>query len=59
MKLKELYHVAVPTAFDENEALNIQATLAHIHYLKEKWVNSVLVCGSTGEQHSLTLAEKL
>lgn len=59
MKLKELYHVAVPTAFDENEALNIQATLAHIHYLKEKGVNSVLVCGSTGEQHSLTLAEKL
>ncbi|MHC5229292.1 dihydrodipicolinate synthase family protein [Enterococcus sp. LJL99] len=56
--LKNLYHVAVPTAFYENEELNVNATLDHIVYLQNSGLNSVLVCGSTGEQHSLTLEEK-
>lgn len=58
MSLTNNYHVAVPTAFHENEDLNIEATLEHIRYLKKSGVNSVLVCGSTGEQHSLNLREK-
>ncbi|WP_199880536.1 dihydrodipicolinate synthase family protein [Bacillus massiliglaciei] len=57
--LKEDFHVAVPTAFFEDESLNIQGTVQHIKNLYRQGVRSVLVCGSTGEQHSLTLNEKL
>lgn len=57
--LKEDYHVAVPTAFSDNEELDIKHTLEHISKLAGQGVRSVLVCGSTGEQHSLTLEEKL
>lgn len=53
------YHIAVPTAFYNDETLNIQDTLGHILYLQDVGVRSVLVCGSTGEQHSLTLQEKI
>ncbi|MGX7264499.1 dihydrodipicolinate synthase family protein [Enterococcus crotali] len=53
------YHIAVPTAFYNDETLNIQDTLGHILYLQGVGVRSVLVCGSTGEQHSLTLQEKI
>ncbi|WP_421084640.1 dihydrodipicolinate synthase family protein [Rothia nasimurium] len=57
--LKEAFHVAVPTAFAADEALDTAATLKHIGWLISKDINSVMVCGSTGEQHSLSPAEKL
>ncbi len=57
--LKNNYHIAVPTAFFPDEELNTEATIDHMLYLQTQGVRSVLVCGSTGEQHSLTLAEKL
>jgi len=57
--LKEKVHIAVPTAFHEDESLNIKGTIAHIQSLYRKGIRSVLVCGSTGEQHSLTLTEKM
>lgn len=57
--LKSPYHIAVPTAFHEDEELNVKATLDHIVYLQTIGIPSVLVCGSTGEQHSLTLEEKI
>lgn len=53
------FHIAVPTAFYENEDLNTETTLQHIRNLYDQGVKSVLVCGTTGEQHSLSLAEKL
>jgi 4-hydroxy-tetrahydrodipicolinate synthase len=53
------YHIAVPTAFYDNEDLNMEATLQHIRNLYDQGVKSVLVCGTTGEQHSLSLTEKL
>ena len=53
------YHIAVPTAFYDNEDLNTDATLQHVMHLYKQGVKSVLVCGTTGEQHSLSLAEKL
>ena len=59
MVLNEDFQVAVPTAFYEDETLNLKATLQHIDYLATQGVQSVLVGGSTGEQHSLTLLEKL
>lgn len=57
--LKESFHIAVPTAFIKDESLNIQGTIDHIKYLYSKGIKSVLVGGSTGEQHSLNLKEKL
>lgn len=57
--LKSLYHVAILTDFHDAEELNVKATLDHIVYLQNIGIRSVLVYGSTGEQHSLTLEEKI
>ncbi|WP_068672666.1 dihydrodipicolinate synthase family protein [Oceanobacillus sp. Castelsardo] len=57
--LNEKIHVAVPTAFYEDESLNIQGTISHIKDLYKQGVKSVLVSGTTGEQHSLNLHEKM
>lgn len=57
--LKEKMHVAVPTAFDEDESLNIGKTIKHIKSLYSRGIHSVLISGTTGEQHSLSLEEKL
>ncbi|MBS4172827.1 dihydrodipicolinate synthase family protein [Bacillus sp. FJAT-49736] len=57
--LNETFHIAVPTAFLEDESINIQGTIDHIWDLYKQGVKSVLVCGSTGEQHSLNLKEKI
>ncbi len=57
--LKEKFHIAVPTAFNEDESLNVNLTLAHIEKLYKNSIKSVMVCGSTGEQHSLSLNEKI
>lgn len=58
-ELKHNYHIAVPTAFDEKEEVNSSATIEHILYLQEQGIHSVLMCGTTGEQHSMTLQEKM
>ncbi|RFU64101.1 dihydrodipicolinate synthase family protein [Peribacillus glennii] len=57
--LKETVHIAVPTAFFNDESLNIQGTISHIRELYKQGVKSVLVSGSIGEQHSLYLREKI
>lgn len=57
--LKEKIHVAVPTAFDREEKLNIDKTIGHMKELYSKGVKSVLVAGTTGEQHSLNVDEKM
>jgi 4-hydroxy-tetrahydrodipicolinate synthase len=56
--LKEKVHIAVPTAFFEDESLNVQGTIDHIKNLHSQGIKSVLVSGTTGEQHSLSLEEK-
>ena len=53
------FNVAIPTAFDPDESLNTGNTLKIMETLYERGVRSILVCGSTGEQHSLALDEKL
>ncbi|AOA61086.1 hypothetical protein PP7435_CHR1-0485 [Komagataella phaffii CBS 7435] len=57
--VKEDFHIAVPTAFHADESLNIEETLKHIDRLYQKGVRSVMICGSTGEQHSLSTSEKI
>lgn len=57
--LTQTFHIAVPTAFYEDESLNVQGTISHIKKLYNEGVKSILVSGTTGEQHSMTLQEKL
>ncbi|GIN72931.1 4-hydroxy-tetrahydrodipicolinate synthase [Bacillus sp. J14TS2] len=57
--LTENVHISVPTAFFEDESLNVEGTIRHISNLYKQGVKSVLVSGTTGEQHSLTLQEKI
>ncbi|MFS0788870.1 dihydrodipicolinate synthase family protein [Shouchella sp. 1P09AA] len=57
--LSEKVHIAVPTAFFEDESINVQGTITHIKDLYKQGVKSVLVSGTTGEQHSLNLQEKI
>ena len=57
--LNEAIHVAVPTAFDKDENLDTIATIKHIQHLAEAGVRSVLLAGSTGEQHSMSTDEKI
>lgn len=57
--LTHTLHVAVPTAFSATEQLDQQATINHILHLQEQGIRSFLICGSTGEQHSLTVPEKI
>lgn len=53
------YNIALPTVFNQDESINIDATInlikLHISYNTPE----LLICGSTGEQHSLKLSEKL
>lgn len=53
------FHVAVPTSFNTDETLNCELTIQHAMNLYNKGVRTVLICGSTGEQHSLTINEKI
>lgn len=53
------FNVAIPTVFNSDESLNPVATLDIISYLYQQGVDSIVVCGSTGEQHSLSLQEKI
>ncbi|SDK95739.1 dihydrodipicolinate synthase family protein [Lacicoccus qingdaonensis] len=57
--LKEKMHVAVTTAFNEDESLDTVKTVQHIKRLYSKGVKSVLISGTTGEQHSMSLEEKI
>jgi 4-hydroxy-tetrahydrodipicolinate synthase len=42
------FHIAVPTAFYDNEDLNTDATIQHVLNLYSQGVRSVLICGTTG-----------
>ncbi|WP_020008006.1 dihydrodipicolinate synthase family protein [Salinicoccus albus] len=57
--LKSEMHVAVPTAFYEDESLDTSATISHVKQLYKDGVKSVLISGTTGEQHSMRLEEKI
>lgn len=57
--LKEQVHIAVPTAFFEDESLDLEGTINHIRNLYGEGIKSVLVSGTTGEQHSLSSKEKM
>ncbi len=52
--------VAAPyTPFDANGNLNVSIIPSYADMLLESGVSGVFVCGSTGEAHSLTVAERI
>lgn len=53
------YHIAMPTAFNADESLNAVNTIKYMCYLKAQGVESAMVSGTTGEQHSMTADEKI
>lgn len=53
------YHIAIPTAFNADESLNAVNTIKYMCYLKAQGVESAMVSGTTGEQHSMTADEKI
>ena len=53
------FHIAIPTAFDRDESLNTHLTAQYIEHLYSLGIDTVMVCGSTGEQHSMSLNEKI
>src|SRR5271170_4574767 len=50
---------ATHTPFDADGQLNLAAVAKQAEHLHRAGVNAVFICGSTGESHSLTVAERL
>ncbi|WP_085507080.1 dihydrodipicolinate synthase family protein [Thalassobacillus devorans] len=53
------FNVAIPTPFLDDEQLNVEGFRSIITYLKENGVDSVVISGTTGEQHSMSLEERM
>ena len=52
-------NVAIPTPFREDESLNVDGFAPIVEYQKQNGITSLLVSGSTGEQHSMSIEERL
>ncbi|RDY85386.1 dihydrodipicolinate synthase family protein [Bacillus amyloliquefaciens] len=52
-------NVAIPTPFHEDESLCLEGFDPVVERLKNRGINSLLICGTTGEQHSLSIDERL
>ena len=48
-----------PYAFHEDERLYSAGFDPNVEHLKNSGIHSVLICGTTGEQHSLSMDERL
>lgn len=55
----EKLNIATPTPFFADETIHFEVFPEIIHHLYDKGIRSFLVSGSTGEQHSLTIDEKI
>jgi 4-hydroxy-tetrahydrodipicolinate synthase len=51
--------VAIVTPFDEKGAVDFDALQAHASWMVDEGVSGVVVCGTTGESATLTVAEKI
>ncbi|MEA1024817.1 dihydrodipicolinate synthase family protein [Bacillus subtilis] len=52
-------NVAIPTPFNEDESLFLEGFDTIVDHLKNNGINSLLICGTTGEQHSLSIDERI
>ncbi|WP_336183241.1 dihydrodipicolinate synthase family protein [Bacillus sp. 205(2023)] len=53
------FNVAIPTPFYENESLFLEGFDPIVEYLRNNGIDSLLICGTTGEQHSLSINERI
>ncbi|WP_028782206.1 dihydrodipicolinate synthase family protein [Thalassobacillus devorans] len=53
------FNVAIPTPFSKGEQLNVGGFRPIITHLKENGVESVVISGTTGEQHSMSIEERM
>lgn len=53
------FHIAIPTPFRDDESLYLEGFEPIVNYLKENGIDSLFISGSTGEQHSLSIEERL
>ncbi|ASS62147.1 4-hydroxy-tetrahydrodipicolinate synthase [Bacillus velezensis] len=51
--------IAIPTPFHEDERLYSAGFDPNVEHLKNSGIHSLLICGTTGEQHSLSMDERL
>ncbi|EOR26022.1 dihydrodipicolinate synthase family protein [Niallia alba] len=52
------FSVAMVTPFDQKERLSLSGIYSLIDYYKQNHVPALLISGSTGEQHSMTIEER-
>jgi 4-hydroxy-tetrahydrodipicolinate synthase len=52
-------NVAIPTPFHDDESLFLEGFKPIVEHLKNNGIGSILICGTTGEQHSLSINERL
>ncbi|GGE58179.1 dihydrodipicolinate synthase family protein [Priestia taiwanensis] len=52
-------NVAIPTPFHDDESLYVEGFKPVINHLKENGIESFLVSGTTGEQHSMSIDERM
>ncbi|EWH20686.1 dihydrodipicolinate synthase family protein [Bacillus haynesii] len=52
-------NVAIPTPFHEDESLFLEGFDPIVEHLKNNGIDSLLICGTTGEQHSLSIDERI
>jgi 4-hydroxy-tetrahydrodipicolinate synthase len=57
--LMKRMHVAVPTPFYPDEQLHVEGFAPILAHLTAHGIDAMLICGSTGEQHSLTIEERI
>ncbi|WNS43138.1 dihydrodipicolinate synthase family protein [Paenibacillus sp. MMS20-IR301] len=55
----KILNVAIPTPFREDESLNVAGFEPIVAYHMQHGIESLLVSGSTGEQHSMSVGERL
>lgn len=53
------FNVAIPTPFYEDESLFLEGFDPIVEYLQNNGIDSLLICGTTGEQHSLSINERI
>lgn len=55
----EILNVAIPTPFRDDESIFLEGFKPIVERLQNNGISSILICGTTGEQHSLSINERL
>ncbi|MED4452087.1 dihydrodipicolinate synthase family protein [Metabacillus fastidiosus] len=53
------FNVAIPTPFHDDESLYLEGFNSIVEYLTDNGVDSLLVSGTTGEQNSMSIEERI